>query len=568
MSKTSIDGLKRKSIPTNSKKAARRGTDNSFEAPTTRREIKERTASSRIQEAKTAEQSVDNEREQAIKDFFNEVKDTDPTDLTEIPKKERKKEKKRKQKKHKVLKRVIIIILILLLGAGVAVYAYFNDFVAKITDGGSLLGLIFSDPDTPLEKDEYGRTNILIFGTEGYSMDDPNYDGGFLTDSMMLLSINQENGDAKAISLPRDLKARRTCTSTGKFNEIYYCEYSKADKNSEESKKEFEKKASLKLSEAFEDVLGVTVQYRVHANWAAVIRIVDAIGGIDVVFTYGDQEWNGDETVIKTTSKKGLGDLNHRKKYNFEYANGQPYHLDGGQALAVARTRNAYGGYGAANGNFSREYFQQRIIEAIVTKARKINLLSDLMAALQIKDAVGDNIRTDFKDTELKTLIKLGGTINFTALETISLFSTDDKPAALMKTANINGISYVVPTAGVNNYGAIHTYIKRKFTAAPHTSENAQLVVLNGTAATGIANKEKTELEDDGYIVSSIGNAPNDQSGFDGVRVYQKNTKLEKTAAALKDLYKVDLATEIPESLASYEADFIVIVGNGYKHPK
>lgn len=568
MSQTSIDGLKRKTISAADKKAAKRNS-NAFEAPATRREIKERTAMSRISEAKPAEKAINNEKDQVIKDFFNEVKDVDPTDLAaDVPKKDKKKEKKKNHKKHKVLKRVIIIILILLLGAGIAVYAYFNDFVAKITDGGSLLGLIFSDPDTPLAKDEYGRTNILIFGTEGYNMDDPNYDGGFLTDSMMLLSVNQDNGDAKAISLPRDLKAARTCTSTSKFNEIYYCEYSKADKNSEDSKKEYEKKAAHKLSDAFEEVLGVTVQYRVHANWAAVIRIVDAIGGIDVVFTYGDQVWEGDETVIQTTSPKGLGDRNHRGKYNFEYPNGQALHFDGTQALAVARTRNAYGGYGAGNGNFSREYFQQRIIEAIVTKARKKNLFSDLGAVLEIKGAIGDNIRTDFKDTEIKTLVKLGGTINFTALETISLFNTDDKPAPLMKTANINNISYVIPSAGVNSYGAIHAYIKRKFTEAPYTSENAQIVVLNGTAAVGVANKEKTELENDGYIVSSIGNAPNDQSEFDGVRVYQKNSKLTKTAEALKDLYKVDLSTEIPESLSSYEADFIVIVGNGYKHPK
>ena len=129
-------------------------------------------------------------------------------------------------------------------------------------------------------------------------------------------------------------------------------------------------------------------------------------------------------------------------------------------------------------------------------------------------------------------------------------------------------VVYQNPSAGVNSYGAIHSYIKRKFTEAPFTSENAQIVVLNGTASYGIANKEKTELENNGYIVKSIGNAPNDQTEFDGVRVYQRNAKLEKTAAALKDFYKVDLSAEIPESLASYEADFIVIIGNGFKHSK
>ena len=143
---------------------------------------------------------------------MEEVKDSDPTDLAELPKKEKMKEKpekkkkekkEKKPKKHKVLKRVLLILFLLILLGGAGAYLYLNDFVAKITDGGNLLGFLFSDPDTPLKKDEQGRTNIIIFGTEGYNMDDPNYDGGFLTDSMMLLSIDQDSGDAKAVSLPR-----------------------------------------------------------------------------------------------------------------------------------------------------------------------------------------------------------------------------------------------------------------------------------------------------------------------------------------------------------------------------
>ena len=38
---------------------------------------------------------------------------------------------------------------------------------------------------------------------------------------------------------------------------------------------------------------------------------------------------------------------------------------------------------------------------------------------------------------------------------------------------------------------------------------------------------------------------------------------MTKTAEALHNLYKVDLITDIPESLKSTDADFIVIVGNG-----
>ena len=589
MSNKSIDGLQRRSVKnTGSKITVRHASaapkkkpatkkivvsspkkKRSLEVPDKKKDLKELIAENDALEAAST-------REDAVKDFLEEVRDSDPTNLAELPKKEKmkekppkksKKEKIKKPKKHKVLKRVLLILLLLILAGGAAVYFYFNDFIAKVTDGGNLLGFLFSDPDTPLKKDDQGRTNIVIFGTEGYNMDDPNYDGGFLTDSMMLLSIDQDSGDAKAVSLPRDLKASYTCTGTGKINEVYFCEYSKND-GSEASRKEYETRASNKLGEAFSEVLGVDVHYHVHANWAAVIRIVDAIGGIDVVFTSEGQTWEGDETTIETTSKKGLRDVNSHGKVYIDYPNGQVIHLDGAQALGVARVRNAYGGYGASNGNFNREVFQQRILEAIVKKAKSKNLTSDLVAVMQIKDAVGDNLRTDFKDDEIKAVLKVASNVDFTNLETISLYSTDDKPAALMRTGTINGISYVLPTAGVGNYANIKSYIKRKLSAEAFTSENAQIAVMNGTSAYGIASKEKTELENSGYIVSSTSNAPSDQSGFDGVRVYQKNAKMSQTAEALKKFYNVDIITEIPDSLQNQGADFIVIIGNGFSRNK
>ena len=558
MSNTSIDGLKRRNPGVKTPVKAK-----TLEAPLKKKELK-----TRVQESnkfEPAKKEVKSSQQQAVKEFFNTVKDENPTDLVDIPKKE---QKKKKRKKHKVLKRVILVIILLLIIAAGCVYGYFNDFIAKVTDGGSLLGFLTSDPDTPLQKDENGRTNILIFGTEGFSMDDPQYDGGWLTDSMMLLSINQDTGDAKTISLPRDLKAVKTCTATGKLNEVYFCEYQKAIKGSDEEKRKAEAEGARKLAAVFEDVLGIKVHYRAHANWGAVTKIVDAIGGIDVVFTYGDQTWDGDETVIKTTSPKGLADNYRKGKYAIQYPNGQAVHLGGWEALNVARVRNAHGGYGAASGNFSREYFQQRILEAIVNTAKKKNITSDIFAVMQIKDAVGDNLRTDIKDTELKSFIKLANTVNMAKIETISLYSTDDKPAPLMTTGMINKISYVFPSAGVGNYDSIRAYIKRKFSAEPFTAENAQVAVLNGTAAYGIASKEKTVLENKGCIVKSTGNAPSDQSGFDGVRVFQKNKKMTKTAEALKKLYKVDVSTEIPDSLKSTEADFIVIIGNGFSHSK
>ena len=324
----------------------------------------------------------------SVKEFLDEIKDSDPTDLVETSETEeiydkrlrkkakkdaKKKRKKEKKKKKHIVRNIILILLLLLIGVGVWGYFYLDDFVAKVTDGGTLMGFLFSDPDEPLQKDANGRVNILLFGTEGWYADDQSYDGASLTDSMMIISINQDNGDVKAVSLPRDLKMQKPCTSTGKLNEAYWCKYYPALKKgtSNDDKKKYEKEGAANLAREAEIITGLAVQYTVHVNWAAVKQVINAIDGIDVVFVYGDQTWDGDEVTIKTTDKRGLAEIMwNYKGYQFQYPTGKVIHLNGDEALAVARARNARGGYGASGGNFSRETFQQRIIEAAIKKAR------------------------------------------------------------------------------------------------------------------------------------------------------------------------------------------------------
>ena len=511
---------------------------------------------------------VDTDERAAIKSFLKERQDSEATDLAAIPLKERKKRKMKNKddkpkKKRRILKWFLLILLVALVGGGIYAYHNLNDLVADITNGGNIFTAILSDPTTPLETDSLGRTNILVFGTEGYDMNNPNYAGGFLTDTMMLVSIDQNTGDAKAVSLPRDLKAS-TCTATGKLNEAFYCQYTKND-GSEESIKKYEEEGAAALEKEFEKVLGVEIQYHAHANWGALVQIVDAIGGIDVVFTYGDQTWDGDEVTIETTDKRGLADGPSRNKFFFQYPNGEVVHLDGEKALGVARTRNAYGGYGAARGNFSREYFQQRIIEAIVKKIKNTKSFLNLGSILALKSAVGDNLRTNFKDTEIKTLLKLAKDLDFASLQTIPLYG-DEENAAVMTTGMINNISYVLPVAGVGQYSQIHNYIKKKLYTGGFFSENAEITVLNATSKSGLASTEKTWLIDHGFNALNAANAPSDYEAFDGVQIFAAADDKNATKAELEKVYKTSASSEIPESLTNYNSDFIIVLGGGFSH--
>lgn len=528
--------------------------------------------------------------DEAARRFLAAAHDEDATSFDEIPAIEKKKSwhkqqkvakkaakrdiKMHKKKKHKKWPIVFLIILLLLGGGGFYLYNYFNTRYQKVAgDDSSILGLIFADEKTPLQADERGRTNILIFGTEGYNMVDPEYDGGFLTDSMMLVSLNQESGDVKAISLPRDLHyTKGACTGTAKLNEIFYCNYIQND-GSEESMKEYEKQGQDALASAFEDILGITIQYKVHVNWAAMIDVINALGGIDVVFTYGSEEWGGPETAIEVTDERGLMETDGSTVF-IDFETNTPYHLDGGDALSVARSRNSHGGYGAARGNFSREYFQQKIIEATVKKARETNFVTDLGASTGLINAVGDNIRTTFQDSDIKTLMRLAKEININNMETLSTVENYDGRAALMTTGMVNGISYVLPYGGDMYFGNIHSFIQERLYMEGFSREMAQVVVLNGTETPGTAAEEQFNLEDDGFTIHSIGNAPDDLQNAEKTIVYQLNDTKPETAAKLAEKYGVELVTDIPESLSVYKdssddtgsaaADFIVIIGNDH----
>lgn len=527
---------------------------------------------------------------EAARKFLADSHDENAMDFDEIPAKEKKKSWHKQQKaakkaakrdakihgkkNHKKWPIVLLVLVLLLGGGGYFLYNYINTRYKKVAgDDSSILGLIFADEKTPLLADEKGRTNILIFGTEGYDMDDPNYDGGYLTDSMILVSLNQDTGDVKAINLPRDLHyTKGACTGTAKLNEIFWCNYSLND-GTEESIKTYEKQGQDALAAAFEDILGVTIQYKVHANWAAVVDVVNALGGIDVVFTYGEEHWDGPETAIEVSDPRGLSDAYGWEVF-YEYPTMQVIHLNGDDALAVARTRNSHGGYGAVQGNFSREYFQQKIIEATVKKARETNFVTDLSAATGLLNAVGDNIRTTFQDSDIKTLMRLAKEININNMETLSTVENYDGRAALMTTGMVNGISYVLPYGGDMYFSNIRSFIQERLYAEGFSREMAQVVVLNGTETPGTAAEEQLNLEDEGFTIYSIGNAPDDLQNAEKTTVYQLNDTKPETAKKLAEKYGVELLTDIPESLSEYKsssddtesvaADFIVIIGNDH----
>ncbi|MBQ3294565.1 LCP family protein [Candidatus Saccharibacteria bacterium] len=446
-------------------------------------------------------------------------------------------EKKKKSKARKVVKWVLIVLLILLIGAGVYLYFWGDGIIKKITGGNgdlwSAIGAVTSETYDPLKTDENGRTNILVFGTSGFNMDGESFggyehDGSQLTDSIMVVSLDQDSGDVAIVSLPRDLYAKdaTACTATAKINEVYWCNNQYGDN---------EAAGAEALQAKIKEILGIDTQYWVHMNWGALQSIVDAVGGVTVVLDEDIEDYYYTGAVYKA---------------------GTPYQINGADAVALSRAR-----HGTAYGDFSRAASQQKILIGIKNKVVDKGL--GLTEAMGIVSALGDNLRMSLTINEVKTGMHLLETFDLDNIRQIPLM---DDNTHYMTYGNENGISYIVPSAGIGVYYQIQEYLAQQLKSNPAEREGAVIIVYNGSGEEGVAAQEQATLEEKGYRVKEIANAPEGEYKYtEDVEVYDASEGLKPdTKKALEKYYGVTMKdmSQLPNGISPIGYDFIIIIGS------
>lgn len=395
----------------------------------------------------------------------------------------------------------------------------------------------------PLKKDEFGRSNILLFGTSEDSVAHQDSGAGGLTDSIMVISVDQDKKNAIMLSIPRDLWVDygQDCLAgySGKINALYECaKDGTSDQEGANTLKD-------KVGEAF----GIDIQYYAKVNYTALKDAVNAVGGITV--------------DIDSDDPRGIYDPNfdwqcNRRCNMVKWPNG-PAELDGEHALALARARNAAGGYGLGGGNFDREQYQQKIIVAIKEKATSAGTLTNPVAVSGLIDSVGKNLETNFETSEIKTLVDVAGGIKETSIRSISLV---DGIKPLVTTGNYHGQSIVRPVAGIEDFSDIQAYIQKQFSGSQEGAEDSTIEVLNGTDLSGVASKKEAELETKGIIVTSIGDAPTSNYGKIQWFDMTGGTKPQTAKKLFDVLGEPSSGSSLPSGVQS-DADFVIIVGNG-----
>ena len=154
-------------------------------------------------------------------------------------------------------------------------------------------------------------------------------------------------------------------------------------------------------------------------------------------------------------------------------------------------------------------------------------------------------------------------TLDFDNIRQIPLW---DDNTHYMTFGNQNGISYIVPTAGIGNYGVIQEYIAQQLKSNPAEREGAVLIVYNGTGEAGVAAQEREMLEGKGYTVREIANAPEGEYKYtQEVEIYDASEGLKpETKKALEKLYGVEMKdmAELPNGISPIGYDYIIILGS------
>lgn len=467
----------------------------------------------------------------------------------------RKKGASKRTKIGRIIKWSFLLVIVIGLVAG-GYMAYKSLSAGSKVFKGNILDAFTQNQ--PLKQDSNGRSNILILGT---SDDDPGHQGADLTDSIMIMSVDQNKKNAYMISIPRDLWVNygQSCLSgnSGKINVYYSCvggEGSDVEKD----------RTALTASAGFiGGITGLDIQYGVNVNYTVMRDLVNAVGGITVTIQSRDPrgvmdsnfDWKcgvGDRKVSRAQVLQRCPPSGHF----IDFPNG-PVNLDAEHALYLAQARGDIAPtYGLEQSNFDREKNQQLIVKALREKAVSAGVLTDFNKVNAIIDTLGTNLRTTFEAKEVRTLISLAKDIKSSDIQSISLIDGD---SPVMTTGDVDGQSVVEPSDGVGSYSSLQGLLNQSLSSNPITREKANVTVLNGSGVVGVAQTEADQLTSAGFIINTIDTAPAGQ--YSDVEVYQIGTGMTATKAALESKFKIKVKTTTPPATVVDGTNFVVIIG-------
>ena len=392
-----------------------------------------------------------------------------------------------------------------------------------------------------LETDQYGHTNILLLGVGG-----KNHEGEDLTDTIMVVSLDEKKNTVSMLSIPRDLyiDTETEEVGTNRINRVY-----------ELSKSYYEEDSSRALNfttKTIGDLLDIEIQYYAKVDFTAFKEIVDAMGGIDITLeeSFYDPQYPVEETGLYTSFSLPAG-LNH---------------LDGETALKYARSRHS-------TSDFDRALRQQLIISALKDKALSLGVLANPAKIKNIYSAVSSNIETNFAISEILYMATIAP--NFTRDTMVSSVLNDDpiQKGGFLYTPDrelYNGAFVLVPFDPT--WKDIQTFAQFVLIHPEYAQTNATIHIQNGTKNEGLALDLLYFLTRYGFNVERYGNAGSKDltettlhpANVSLSTAGESSEKIRTTMWGIQTLLPVIIMEEPSATQATTDTDLILEIGEDF----
>ncbi len=238
-------------------------------------------------------------------------------------------------------------------------------------------------PSAPPALNADQRFSVLLVGSDfgtGYNHS--------LTDTMMVVSVDPASKSVVMASVPRDT-ARFPMFDGGTYNGKLNSLMTFASND----RARYPEGGIGTLAHEIGYLVGVPIQYVAYINLAGFEKLIDAVGGVDVVVA------------------RAIDDA------NYEFNNGQrgfhltagPHHLDGRTAMAYVRSR-----YGPGDNDFTRARRQQELLLDLKDKLLSPAVLPRIPTIL---DAISRLVTTNYPAENISRLIDLSHQIKPEAIQ-------------------------------------------------------------------------------------------------------------------------------------------------------
>ena len=430
------------------------------------------------------------------------------------------------------MKRKLFLWIFTALFVGSAIYASF--FVYKIysvgrkvniqADHGSSLARTlssFSDSrSSALRGAEDGRLDILLLGMAGKGKP-----GQYLTDTLMVASINLETNRVSLLSLPRDLYVRIPDADINtKINSIYQYGLGPERKNVSAA-------AGL-ATKAVTEITGLDMDYFVIINFDGFEQAIDDIGGVNIINERDihDSRYPGPNYSYET----------------FELSKGF-HNLDGATALKYARQR-----HGDPEGDFGRAKRQQQIMQAAKNKIFSTGMIFNAFALNDLLDTLGENIQTDISPEEFYSFFELTKRLDTQNINNVVIDAWNKESLLKVSHVQYGAVRAFVLVPRVGNYSEIQELAENIFNLnelkrkrEEIAREDARIFIENRSGKPGLTEKiEKVLKENLNYKNISVSSRP-------GKMTLEKTIAYDMTDGQ-KPFTLNELVTKLPAE-ASYE---------------